>query len=188
MPDDGAMAKRPRGFETVRDMVLSMALVGAVVAALFLVVVWQRPEVQGSIRPPVDVAGVFAGAAPTAPFPVLTPTDLPSDWSPTSAWYQLQSQNADLGGDLLHVGYETGSGAYAEVKQSNGDLGAALRQFTDDGEVAGRTEIAGRTWQQRESSDTRSLVLVDTHGAAPVVVVDGTAGWDELTELASSLR
>jgi hypothetical protein len=185
----GFVAGRPRGFETVRDMVLSMALVGAVVAALFLVVEWQRPEVQGSIRPPVDVAGVVQGAAISAPFPVLAPTGVPDAWTPTSAWYEPAAGNGTLGGDLLHVGYETATGQYAEVMQSNGNSAIALHDFADDGSSQDKVTINGRPWQQRESaSGTRSLMLLDTQHTAPIVIVDGTAGWDDLQQLASSLR
>ncbi len=184
------MTGKPRGFETVRDMVLSMALVGAVALALYLVVAWQRPEVQGPIRPPVDVSGVLDAVAPTSAFPILRPTGLPSDWTATSAWYQPASENGDLGGALLHVGYETSSGTYAEVKQSDGDADAAIANFADDGEPIGEVNIAGQQWQQLESSDsaTNSLLLSDpSKGEPAVVLVTGTADWMELEQLAKSL-
>ena len=187
----GQVTGKPRGFETVRDMLLSMALVGAVVVALYLVVAWQRPEVQGPIRPPVDVSGIIDGVAPTAAFPVLRPTGLPSEWSPTSAWYQPASENGDLEGARLHVGYQTTSGAYAEVEQSDGDVKAAIANFADGGAPVDTVTLAGRQWQRLESSEsgTRALVVLDPPKHEPaVVVVTGTADWPELEQLAKSLR
>lgn len=184
------MASKPRGFETVRDMVLSMAVVGAVVVALFLVVVWQRPEVQGSIRPAVDVAGVVDQVELTAPFPVQRPADLPDSWSPTSAWYDPSSQTGELGGGLLHIGYQTTAGEYAEVKQSDGDVTVAIREYADAGEPVGTFRHDGAVWQRLESASSGERALVaenDTRDRAPVVLVTGTADWAELEELATSL-
>lgn len=184
------MAK-PRGRETVSDMVRSLAVVGAVVAALFLVVVWQRPEGQGAdVRNPTDVAGVVAAVQATGPFDVLVPRALPPGWDATSAWYE--PDDPDVDGGVLHVGYVTPSGSYAEVKQTDGERSEAVSGWTGDGVVTGGTvELAGLTWERVESEDTDRLGLVAERptGDGPVVlVVTGKAGWAELEELAASLR
>ena len=59
-------------------MVLSMAAVGAVVVGVFWMVAWQRPEVQGPVRPMVDVEQVFTDVRLGDTFPVLEPVGLPS--------------------------------------------------------------------------------------------------------------
>lgn len=195
MSHDGVMAGERRGFETVRDMVLSMAVVGAVVLAIFLVVVWQRPEVQGSIRPAVDVTGIVDQVELTSPFIVVSPVDLPDDWSPTSAWYDPATENGDLDGGLLHLGYQTSSGAYAEAKQSDGDADVLVREYADEGEPAGEYQHGGVEWQRLKSLASGKLALLTTdaatsdggQGMAPVVLVTGTADWAELETLAQSL-
>jgi hypothetical protein len=182
------MAK-PRGRETVADMVRSLAVVGAVVAALFLVVVWQRPEVQGDIRPPVDVAAAVAAVQSTGPFPVLAPSP-PDSWTATSAWFEPSSP--DVSGGVLHVGYETASGSYAEVKQTDADRADAVAAYADRGVPAGgQVELSGLTWQRLESerSGRRALVASrPTDDGAVVLVVTGKADWPELEALAGSLR
>jgi hypothetical protein len=184
------MAKTPRGFETVRDMVLSMALVGAVVFALYAVVAWQRPEVQGSIRPAVDVTGVVDQVQMSGPFPVRQPTDLPDGWSPTSAWFEGPGETAGLGGSVLHVGYTTPSGSYAEVKQTDGDAGFAVKEWAGGATEVGTVQIKGSEWTRLESADTGAKALTVTREGKPdvLVLVTGKADWPELERLAASVR
>ena len=184
------MANKPRGFETVRDMVLSMAVVGAVVLGLYAVVAWQRPEVQGSIRPAVDVAGVVDQVDVSGPFPVLRPTELAAGWTATSAWFEGPSETGALGGSVLHVGYTTPSGSYAEVKQTDGDYAVAVREWADDATDAGTVWVKGSHWSRLADSETGTKALVVTRDVGPkvVVLVTGKADWPELQELAASLK
>lgn len=188
--NDGAMAGRPRGFETVRDMVLSMALVGAVALGLYAVVAWQRPEVQGPIRPMIDVANVVEQVDVSGPFPVQLPTDLPVGWVPTSAWFDGPEKQPGLSGSVLHIGYETPSGTYAEVKQTDGLRDYALGAWMDGATGDGVVDIDGKQWSRLVSADAGTKALVATEGNGPkvLVVVTGKADWPELTELAASLE
>ena len=190
--DHGDVAKTPRGFETVRDMVLSMAVVGAVVAGLFLVVVWQRPEVQGSITPVVDVDGVIAQVQVSGPFTVRQPSDLPEGWTPTSARFEDAAESGALGGSVMHIGYVTPDGSYAEVKQTDAARDVALSEWVDGAVVDGTQEpieIAGVTWRRAVSADTGKMALYVTTDDDPavLVVVTGKADWPELEQLAASL-
>jgi len=178
---------RRRGFETVRDMVLSMGLVGLVVLGVFWVVAWQRPEVQGPVRPEVDVAQVFDDVRVSDPFPVLEPTGLSNEWAPTSAWFEPASVNSVIGGGVLHVGYVTPGGSYAEVRQTNGDENEAVAEWVDDAALVDHAMIGGRTWDvvESESSGQQGLLLSEK---GTTVVVTGKADSTELEELAASLR
>ena len=180
---------QPRGRETVSDMVRSLAVVGAVVAALFLVVVWQRPEVQGDVRAPVDVPGVVAAVQTSGPFPVLAPAP-PDSCTPTSVWFEPNS--SDVSGGVLHVGYETATGSYAEVRQTDAGPEDAVSAWADNGVAVGSpVELAGLTWQRVESERTGRRALVasrSTGDGAVAVLVTGKADWPELEELAGSLR
>jgi len=186
---DGVMAARPRGFETVRDMVLSMAVVGAVVLGLYLIVAWQRPEVQGSALPVVDVQEVVSQVDVSGPFDVRAPSDLPAGWAPTSAWFEGPARFPGLGGSVLHVGYVTPTGSYAEVKQTDGEPDYAVREWAEGGEATGRVQVAGSEWTKRLSSEgTKALTTTVAGRPEVLVVVTGKADWPELTELAASLQ
>lgn len=185
----GSGRSRPRGSETIRDIVLSMAVVGVVVLAVYWVVAWQRPEVQGPIRPAVDVERVVAQVRSGDPFAVWEPK--PGEgWTATSAWFDSATVSGVDGG-VLHVGYVTPDDSYAEVKQTDASTAAVIDEWIDGATKVGEVEIDGVAWQQLESEATgqQALVLVRGRLNPPVtVVVTGKADVAELTELAASLR
>jgi hypothetical protein len=183
-PPPPSQRPRRRGLETVGDMVRSLAVVGAFVLVLFVVVWWQRPEgAREQVVRPVDVPGVFAAAAPTAGFRLLEPAGLTDGWRPTSAWVE-GVLTSDVGGVVVHAGYLTPTGSYAEVRQTDGEPGLALKQWLDGGRPTGRSVIGGTAWQTWESPTQRALVRQQ---GGVIRVVTGKAGWDELGELAASL-
>ena len=184
---DAPEAKRRRGLETVRDMVLSMGLVGVVVLAVFWTVAWQRPEVQGPVRPSVDVSQVFSDVEVSNPFPVLEPTGLPEDWTPTSAWFEPAGVASAINGGVLHVGYVTPDGSYAEVRQTDGDQRSAVAEWADDAEPIDTVTVAGTIWDVVESPETGKQGLVTTVSGTTIVVT-GKAELTELQELANSLK
>lgn len=186
-PVTDAPRKRPRGFETTRDMVLSMAVVGAVVLGVFWMVAWQRPEVQGPIRPEADVEQVFADVRIGDTFPVLEPVGLPDDWTPTSAWFDSEQVSGVVGGGVLHVGYLTPDGSYAELKQTDGDRAAAVEEWVDGAAPAGEVPVGDVVWDLVESEKTEKVGLVRTDGGVTIVVT-GKAAVAELETLAGSLR
>jgi hypothetical protein len=170
-------------------MVLSMAVVGAVVLGLYAVVAWQRPEVQGSALPAVDTQKVVDQVNASGPFAVRGPSKLPSDWVATSAWFDGPVEFPGLDGSVLHVGYVTPTGSYAEVKQTDGDPGFALREWADDAPAVGSVEINGVEWTRRLSrSGVRALTATASGRPEVLVIVTGKADWPELTELAGALR
>jgi hypothetical protein len=168
-------------------MLLSMALVAVVVLTLFWFVAWQRPEVQGPIRPDVDVAQVFADFRVAEPFAVLEPNGLNSDWTPNSAWFE-PAATSDIDAGMLHVGYVTPDGSYAEMRQTDGNRRAAIAEWVDDAARVDGTRISGRRWDVVESAKTGKQALVTTTDQGTTVVVTGKAGLDELRQLAGSLR
>ncbi len=188
VPEEAAPEpNRRRGLETVRDMVLSMGLVGVVVLGVFWTVAWQRPEVQGPVRPSVDVSQVFRDVEVSNPFLVLEPTGLSEEWTPTSAWFEPVGVASVINGGVLHVGYVTPDGSYAEVRQTDGNPKAAVAEWVDDGEPVDAVTVAGTTWDVVESPDSGKQGLVTTVNGTTVVVT-GKAELTELQELASSLK
>jgi hypothetical protein len=187
-----APAARKRGRETVGDMARSMALVGGVVLALFLVVWWQRPEGGAGASPRVvDVPGVVAAVRIGDVLPAWQPQGLSPDWRPTAAWFASAGESAaPASGSLLLLGYQTPAQSYAEVRQTDAPADAVLPDWTDHGRAVSPVTAGGRRWEHYESPSTGTQSLVTTHADGDrriVVVVTGKAGLDELTELAASL-
>ncbi len=164
-----------------------MAVVGAVVLAVFWMVAWQRPEVQGPVRPMVDVEQVFADFRLGDTFPVREPVDLPDGWTATSAWFDTEQVSGTIGGGVLHVGYLTPNGSYAEVRQTDGDADEAVDEWVDGAGSVGDVQIGDATWTLVESEETGKQGLVLTERGVTIVVT-GKAEQGELEELASSLR
>jgi hypothetical protein len=184
MAHDGAVTEtaaggsRSRMRQTVWDMVRSMALVLAVVFVIVLLAWRPTPE---AVRV-VDPAPVIAQALTQAEFEVLAPSGLDEGWRPTSARWEPTAESGD---DLvLHVGYVTPAEAYAQVVQSTDTSSAFLAEQTTDGLETGSQDVGGVQWQRWESEKRRSLVRP---GEESVVVVSGTASWEELVALAAAL-
>jgi hypothetical protein len=171
----------------VRDMVLSMGLVGVVVLAVFWTVAWQRPEIQGPVRPSVDVSQVFGDVEVSNPFPVLEPTGLTGEWTPTSAWFEPAGVASAIDGGVLHVGYVTPGGSYAEVRQTDGDKKSAVAEWVDDAEPIDTLTVSAMTWDVVESPASGQQGLVTTENGTTIVVT-GKAELPELQELASTLK
>lgn len=174
---------RPRGRETVRDMAWSLAVVGIFVVLVAGVVAWQRSAVPNQALRNVDVAGTLAGAAPTAGFPLWQPAGLAAGWRPTSAWSE-GPVSSGVGGVVVHLGYLTPQGSYAEFRQTDGNRTLAITNWTGGAVHTGSTTIDGRRWQTWQSPTQRALVL---DSGTVTRVVTGKAQWPELQELAGSL-
>jgi len=168
-------------------MVLSMGLVGLVVLAVFWTVAWQRPEVQGPVRQDVDVSQVFRDVKVSDPFPVLEPTGLSEEWTPTSAWFEPAGVASVIDGGVLHVGYVTPDDSYAEVRQTDGNPKSAVAEWVDDAEEIDTVTVSGTSWDVVESPESGKQGLVTTLKGTTIVVT-GKAELAELQELASSLR
>jgi len=164
-------------------MAWSLAVVGIFVAFVAGVVAWQRSAVPDQALRNVDVAGTFAGAAPTAGFLLWQPAGLPAAWRPTSAWSE-GPVSSGVGGVVVHVGYLTPQGSYAELRQTDGNRTLAITNWTGGAVRTGSATVAGRRWQTWQSATQRALVL---DSGRVTRVVTGKAQWPELQQLAGSL-
>jgi len=173
-----APARRPRGRQTVGDMVRSLAavmvLVGVVVA--FNVVDQPEPVVRD-----IDYADALAEARDTLPYDVLAPGRLPDGWRATSARTRLGE------GATWHLGLVTAAGNYAAVEESDGSRRAFVARFAGGSRPAGETTIDGDPWRRLRGGDPDPRALVRTAGGVTTVVT-GTGRWRELEQLAGSLR
>jgi hypothetical protein len=170
---------KSRANQTVRDLVLSMLVVGLFVAFLYIMVLRPTPD---PIRV-VDVAGPASQAQVAGVFDVLVPV-LPEGWRATSA--RLSAGPTEDTGQWYN-GYISPTGEFLAVVQQDYDLADFVKTHTQAGTPQGTVEIAGQQWTRYSSpgASDRSLVR---QGADGTVVVTGTVTDAALEQFAASLR
>lgn len=164
-----------RGRRGLRDLVLSLSVVGVVVAFLF-VVVWRPPP--DPVRP-VDPAPMLANAREQAGFPVLAPAGLSDEWRATSARFEAGEKSS-----TWFLGYVTPQEQYIAVTQTDGDSEPFIAAQTLNGKYEGVLTIDGDQWQEYVAGDQRSLVRTTPRSTT---VVTGTVSYDELAEFVGRL-
>ncbi|MGK4582779.1 DUF4245 domain-containing protein [Kitasatospora sp. HPMI-4] len=166
-----------KGRQTVRDMVLSMAAIGVVVAVGYLFL----PHGGGDGVHVVDYRSSLASAKRAAPYPLLGPDGLSDKWRATSVQY---SQDAK-GNAVWHLGFVTPAGDYAAIEQSNGTRDQVIEDAVAGAKPDGSASVDGKQWERYQGSRYRGLT-VQTGSATTVVT--GSASYQELSELAQSLK
>ncbi len=164
--------------KTVADMIRSMAVVLVLVFAIVLLA-WRPTEEAVTV---IDPGPAIALAEAAADFPLLLPAGLADQWRPTSARWEPTPTSAGI--PVLHVGYVTPTDEYGQVSQGRVTSEQYLDEQTSGGAPTGTREVAGRTWQEWQAPDRRSLVLID---GDVTWIVSGTGEWPEIESLARSL-
>lgn len=178
MGDDGAVAGM-RGNQTVRDMVLSMAVIGVVSAGIYVVI--PHDESKDPVKA-VDYRVELASARRAAPYPVLAPEGLARDWRPTSVTYDRDGSD----GAQWHLGFLTPKKQYVAVEQSDGRPAAFISSVTQRAEPAGGAVKVGEDkWSRYEGEKYKALVRQQK---GVTTVVTGTASFERLAEMAAALR
>jgi hypothetical protein len=158
-------------------MVRSLAVIGAVVAVIYLLV----PRPAGTSAPPVDLPGAVEVAEAAGDVPVVVP-DLGEDWEVTSA-----RRDRPVDGDpaTWHVGYLAPSGGYAGLEVADDVTESWVERVTSDGTPGATQDVGGTPWQVLESEEPRrTSLLLEEDGRTTVVT--GSAVLDELVELAEA--
>jgi hypothetical protein len=179
--DDGAMAQRRGPLGNVGDMLRSLALVMAVVALLYLV------SLRGGGGQPVrvvDYQSTLAQARVGAPYALVAPVGLPASWQATSVYFDPPPDSGVPGVTNWHVGFVTPDRTYAAFEQTNGPAFDEIKSVLTAPQAGSMTAGGWQRWTDAASS---SRALVRTTGKV-TIVVDGSASWAELGQLASSLQ
>lgn len=163
--------------QTVGDMVRSMAVVLAVVAALLLVT-W-RPD-PDPVRV-VDTATIMTVASNRAPFPILVPTL--DDLRATSVRWEPTNESGDV--PVWHIGYVTPDDHYLQLTQSNVAEPKYLEEQTLNGEIVELIAIDGSEWQLYRAGDETALVNMSD---GVTTVVRGTGSKESLVAAVQSLE
>ncbi|WNM29926.1 DUF4245 domain-containing protein [Streptomyces sp. Li-HN-5-11] len=164
--------------KTVRDMILSLALIGVAAAVIYLFI---PHDDHAPDLPRVDYRVELLTARRAASYPVAAPEGLPDSWKATSVRFQ-GDQN-----DRWHLGFQDPDGQYVAVEQST----QTRQDFIDDasqGAHATRTteKIDGRVWTRYTGGRYDALVLEGTKGSTTVVA--GTASFARLTTMVQALK
>ncbi|MET7618345.1 DUF4245 domain-containing protein [Streptomyces sp. NPDC005408] len=166
-----------RGRQTVRDMVLSMAVIGAVVAVIYVFI--PHDEKADPVKA-VDYRVELLTARRAAPYPVAAPEGLAKEWKPTSVSYKGTDD------DAWHLGFLDPDGEYVAVEQSTAPAGKYIPKVSQQAAKTDRTQqIAGVTWQRWEGPKYDALVREDK---GSTTVVTGTASYERLAQLAAALE
>lgn len=169
--------KRKRGTENVRDMVLSLIAVFAVILPFYFLAGLADQE-EGGIRT-VDTSrelGALQDAVPGVP----VPQGLPEEFRSTSS---------SLEGPRLRIGYVTPGEQYAEYAAAGPDAPESfLREQTGEGRRTTEIQVGARTFEVwTNEGGATSLVLQDPDWTVVVGGLRETADDNELTTLAESL-
>lgn len=118
-------------------------------------------------------------------YPLLAPVGLAAAWKPTSV--SFGSSPSVGGSQLLHVGWVTPAGRYADLEESNSDVTAALAPEAGKNlKILGTVPDGSRT-ATVEQSPSGVLTLTEVVGDVHLGVTGG-AGQAELGNLLASLR
>ncbi|GGX40016.1 hypothetical protein GCM10010515_03280 [Streptomyces fructofermentans] len=166
-----------KGKQTVRDMVLSLGLIGIVAGFVYIFIPNDDSE------PPlkrVDYRVELLTARRAAAYPVAAPEGLPTEWKATS----VRFRGDDF--DAWHLGYHDPDGEYVAVEQSTQRPVTFIEDVSQGAEDAGTTQrIEGRTWQRYEGGRYDALVLREK---GTTTVVTGTASFAQLARMAGALE
>lgn len=181
---------RPRNSRlrtTVRDMVLSLAVIAVPIAVVLAI----EPSKSGNPVHPVDASAyqtTLSAARAAEPFQVLAPTSLPSSWKLTSAYYNP----AGSGPAEWHLGYLTPSGAYASLEQTGESFAGYLSDQHSNASQGSAVQIAGatpNTWQRYTGTAPAGLpTLLYAQNGKSTVIVAGSAPLSDLETLAAALH
>ncbi|MEU8784139.1 DUF4245 domain-containing protein [Streptomyces sp. NPDC048637] len=172
-----------RGRQTVRDMVLSLAVIGILVGAIYIFIPHdESADAAKSAVKRVDYRVELITARRAAPYPVAAPEGLPKTWRATSVSYKASE---DGKGGAWHLGMLDPEQEYAAVEQSD----AMPRKFIKDvtlgaTKAEGKQAVGSKKWDRYQGDKYRALVREES---GVTTVVTGTAPYGRLADLAAAL-
>ncbi|MFE7186942.1 DUF4245 domain-containing protein [Streptomyces erythrochromogenes] len=166
-----------KGKQTIWDMVRSLAVIGVVVAGIYLFV---PHDDKADPTRTVDYRVETITARRAAPYPVAAPVGLPEQWRATSVTYERQKANA------WHLGFLDPEQQYAAVEQSTDTSEKYLDRITQKATASGQTQQVGDTAWERWDGEKYDALVRREQGY--VTVVTGTASFEQLGTLAAALE
>ncbi|MFJ3232935.1 DUF4245 domain-containing protein [Streptomyces sp. NPDC086787] len=164
--------------KTVRDMILSLGLIGVAAGFVYFFIPHEdrAPDLQR-----VDYQVELSTARRAADYPVAAPEGLPGTWKATSV--RFQGANSDR----WHLGFQNPDGEYVQIEQSTQKRAEFIDTASQGAKATKVTEKLGdRTWTRYTGGRYDALVLEDTPGSTTVVA--GTAPFAQLVKMAEALK
>lgn len=169
---------------TVRDMLLSLAVIGVPIAVVLAI----EPSTAGNpvhVIDPASFQGNLDAARASEPFSVLSPAGLDAGWRPTSEGYEPPGNAAAD----WHIGYLTPSGGFIELEQTTEAIGGFLNDQHSDATQTGSVQVGGIAWQHYAGTTPPALKNLLVHGdGKSTVIIAGSAPMSELEKFAESLK
>ncbi|AZM90925.1 DUF4245 domain-containing protein [Streptomyces sp. W1SF4] len=166
-----------KGKQTVWDMVRSLAVIGVVVAGIYIFI--PHDEDADPTRT-VDYRVETITARRAAPYPVAAPVGLPEQWRATSVTFERKNANA------WHLGFQDPDKQYVAVEQSTDASAKNVAKLTQQAKSTGETQQVGdRAWERWDGEKYDALVRQEQ---GYVTVVTGTAGFERLGAMAAALE
>ncbi|WP_251050123.1 MULTISPECIES: DUF4245 domain-containing protein [unclassified Streptomyces] len=166
-----------KGKQTILDMVRSLAVIGIVVAGIYMFL--PHDEKADPTRV-VDYRVETITARRAAPYPVAAPVGLPDEWRATSVTYERKNANA------WHLGFLDPEQQYVAVEQSSDATAKFVAKITKHAQATGQTQQVGDlTWERWDGEKYDALVRQEQ---GYVTVVTGTASFEQLAKMAEALE
>ncbi|MEV4438543.1 DUF4245 domain-containing protein [Streptomyces sp. NPDC049577] len=176
------MAGRNGKTQTIRNMVLSLAVVVPVAVLSYLFI----PHDGGGADPvkAVSYRVELMTARRAAPYAVAAPEGLGEGWRATSVSYRAGGAGKE--GSVWHLGFLDPERQYVAVEQSDGPAVAFIDGVTQGAEKTATTQrIGDAVWTRYEGPKYNALVREER---GVTTVVTGTASNANLTSMAAALK
>ncbi|MET9467985.1 DUF4245 domain-containing protein [Streptomyces sp. NPDC006544] len=166
-----------KGKQTVRDMVLSLAVIGLVVGGIYMFI--PHDEKADPTRV-VDYRVETLTARRAAPYPLAAPVGLPQEWRATSVGFERKSANA------WHLGFLDPQQQYVAVEQSTDTTAGYIGKVTKKATATGQSQQVGdQVWERWDGEKYDALVRREQ---GYVTVVTGTGSFEQLGAMAAALE
>lgn len=166
-----------KGKQTVWDMVRSLAVIGVVVAGIYIFI---PHDDKADPTRTVDYRVETLTARRAAPYPVAAPVGLPEQWRATSVTFERKNANA------WHLGFLDPEQQYVAIEQSTDASKKNLDELTRKAAPTGQTQQVGdRVWERWDGEKYDALVRQEQ---GYVTVVTGTASFERLGAMAAALE
>lgn len=159
MNDTRPMAGKKRGYETVRDMLISMAVLGGGVA-LLLLVTWRPDQPNYTPVSPIEVSKV---EQQNANFELFLPK-VPDNWDATTAWLEPLANEFDH----WHMSYVIDGSRYVGIEQTDGNKDLLLNSRI--GVKTDEVKVGGYTYEVFSGQNDIELVAVTSLGKTVLII------------------
>ena len=182
MAEQEGARRRLRGFESVGDMIRSLAVVLGAVLVILLITLRPHPD---PVKV-VDATEARQAAAAVSTFKAADPAHPPSAWRLTSARFTPAAVSPS-GFSVWHLGWVTKGRRYAALEQSDGPADPLLESVLTAPVDAGPGTGAFAGWERWTGQPSSWQAYVKTTGSTTLVLF-GSATDAELASLAGSLQ